>query len=261
MNEIINIKNVGVSYHENVLLKDISFSANEKDFITILGPNGSGKTTILTLINGLRKITSGSVKIFGQELTETNISEARKNIGYIPQHSNIDPKSLISVREAVSIGRFGKIGLFKDLADNDNKIIDKAIETVGMTKLSNRPIGSLSGGEHQKVSIARVMAQQPKIMLFDEPTSSLDLKAQKDIVMLIERIYKQKKYTIVFVTHILNHIPSSCNKVILVKDGKINLSGSFKEAVNEKNISKLYDCRVKTVGVRKRNFIWSDFGE
>ena len=151
-------------------------SIDEGSFVSVIGPNGAGKTTLLTVINGLGTILSGSVKVFGKALQSNNLSVIRKDIGYIPQHLSIDPRSPISVREAISIGRFGKIGLLNKLITADDEIIESAMDAVGISHLANNPIGHLSGGEHQKVSIARALAQQPKIILLDEPTSKTYLK-------------------------------------------------------------------------------------
>lgn len=256
MNPIVELNNVAVSYRENIALKGVTLSIDEGSFVSVIGPNGAGKTTLLTVINGLGTILSGSVKVFGKALQSNNLSVIRKDIGYIPQHLSIDPRSPISVREAISIGRFGKIGLLNKLITADDEIIESAMDAVGISHLANNPIGHLSGGEHQKVSIARALAQQPKIILLDEPTSNLDPKAQDEIMRLIERIYSsEKKYTIVFVTHILSHIPQSCNHVVLMKKSKIMYTGNAEKALEAELLSELYDCRIE-IGVinGKRHF-------
>ncbi len=252
MKQFIEIANVTVSYRENIALKNISLNMEEGDFISVIGPNGAGKTTLLTVINGLGKILSGSVKVFGTSLITSNINKIRTKIGYVSQHLNIDPRFPISVREVVKIGRFGKIGLFNHISHKDEEIVDSAMELVGISKLAQRPIGHLSAGEQQKVEIARALAQQPEIMLLDEPTSNLDPKSQTDLIKLIDRIYKEKKLTTVFVTHILSHIPTSCNKVVLMKRGKIIWFGGIKTALNEELLSDLYDCPIEITNKRGR---------
>ncbi|MFH1259157.1 MAG: ABC transporter ATP-binding protein [Elusimicrobiota bacterium] len=245
MSKIIELDHVTVSYRENIALRNITLEIDEGSFVSVIGPNGAGKTTLLTVINGLGAILSGSVKVFGQRIENKNISQIRKDIGYIPQHLNIDPRSPISVYQAVSIGRFGKIGLFKKWTSADDDLVRSAMAEVGISNLENKPIGHLSGGEHQKVSIARALAQQPKIILFDEPTSNLDPKSQGEIMRLIERIYSEKKYTIVFVTHILSHIPACCDYAVLMQRGKIMYAGSSEKALKENLLSKLYDCPIE----------------
>ena len=248
MNNIVEIKDVTVSYRENVALRDITLDIEKGTSLAIIGPNGAGKTTLLTAINGLGNILSGSVKVFGVDAT----SRVRKDIGYIPQSLAIDSRSPISVQDVVMIGRLSKIGLFRYPSREDKRIVESAMELVSIKELSERPIGHLSCGEQQKVALARALAQQPEIMLLDEPTSNLDLKSQKEIIDLIDKIYEEKKLTIVFVTHILSHIPSSCREAVLMKKGKIIWSGEIEKALNENLLSDLYDCSVETI---KRQYV------
>jgi ABC-type cobalamin/Fe3+-siderophores transport system ATPase subunit len=255
MSNIVELDNVAVSYRENIVLKGLTLGIEEGSFVSVIGPNGAGKTTLLTVINGLGTILSGSVRVFGKLLVHSNVFVIRRDIGYIPQHLNIDPRSPVFVREAVSIGRFGKIGLFNKLTLADNNIVESAMDAVGISHLANKPIGHLSGGEHQKVSIARALAQQPRIILLDEPTSNLDPKSQSEIIRLIEKIYLERKYTIVFVTHILSHIPPCCRQAVLMRDGKIMFDGDANKALNEDLLSELYDCRIEIGTINgKRHF-------
>jgi ABC-type cobalamin/Fe3+-siderophores transport system ATPase subunit len=245
MTKIAEIENCTVSYRENIALKNTSLGINEGTFLAVIGPNGAGKTTLLTVINGLGKIISGSVKIFGLELTTRNINKIRKEIGYVPQSSAIDPRSPICVSDVVMIGRLAKIGLLRHLDTEDREIVESVMDLVGISELKERPIGHLSGGEQQKVAIARALAQQPKILLLDEPTANLDIKAQRDIIDLIERIYTEQDLTIIFVTHILSHIPSSCKEAVLMKQGKIVWTGKLKDALQDELLSDVYDYPVK----------------
>ena len=206
MTKIVEIDNCTVSYRENVALRRISLTMDEGTFVAVIGPNGAGKTTLLTLINGLGRILSGTVKVFGEGFTSRNASRIRKEIGYVPQSLAIDPRSPISVRDVVRIGRLGTVGLFRQPGPIDHQIVDSAMDLVGIGALAERPIGHLSGGEQQKVAIARALAHQPRIMLLDEPTANLDLKSRMEIMHLIDNIYRGNNLTVVFVTHILSHI-------------------------------------------------------
>ncbi len=243
MNNIVEIKDVTISYRENVALKNITLNIEKGTSLAIIGPNGAGKTTLLTAINGLGNVLSGSVKVFGVDIT----SQTRKKIGYVPQSSAIDSRSPISVRDVVMIGRVSKIGLFRRPSREDKEIVESVMELVSIKELSEKPIGHLSCGEQQKVAVARALAQQPEIILLDEPTSNLDLKSQKEIIDLIDKVYKEKKLTIVFVTHILSHIPSSCKEAVLMKRGKIVWFGDIEKALNKDLLSELYDCPVEII--------------
>ncbi|HEX30059.1 TPA: ABC transporter ATP-binding protein [Candidatus Poribacteria bacterium] len=239
----VELEKVTVSYRENVALKEVTLRIKEGEFLAVIGPNGAGKTTLLTTINGLGKVISGTVRVFGRELSRWNVLKIRKEIGYVPQELPIDPRSPVSVREAVMIGRAGRIGLLRRPGREDINLVESVMELTGIKHLAERPIGHLSGGERQKVSIARALAQEPKILLLDEPTSNLDPKAQVEIVELIERIYDERKLTIVFVTHILSLIPPSCSRAVLMKGGRIIWSGETKEALKEEHLLRLYESR------------------
>ena len=241
MTDLVIINDVSVSYREHVALRGITVRIKKGEFLAVIGPNGAGKTTFLTVINGLGKITAGTVSVFGIKLNWHTANQIRKEIGYIPQIITVDPRAPIRVRDVVRIGRFGKIGIFRSLKEEDEEIVDEVMRRTGIEDLHDRPIGHLSGGEQQKVAIARALAQRPKILLLDEPTSNLDLKAQEEIVELIDRIYNEYHITMVFVTHILRHIPSSCQSGILMKNGKITFNGPIEDAMSRDRISKLYD--------------------
>ena len=246
MAKIVEIKNVTVSYRENIALKKITLSINEGDFLAIIGPNGAGKTTLLTTINGLGKIVQGEVRVFGMRSTPTTLCRIRREIGYVPQGLSVDPRLPVSVHDVVMMGRTGKIGLFRHPGAEDYRIAEEVMELVKISELKDRPIGHLSSGEQQKVAIARALAQRPKIMLLDEPTANLDLKSQKNIVELIDKIYRKTNLTMVLVTHILNHLPCSCKKALLIKEGRIVWAGE-KESLNEELLSNLYGCPVELI--------------
>ena len=246
MAKVVEIEDVTVSYRENIALKKVTLNIEEGTFLAVIGPNGAGKTTLLTAINGLGKIVQGKVKVFGIDFTPGALCRIRKEIGYVPQTSSIDPRFPVSVQDVVMMGRIGRIGIFRYPDPEDYRIVEEIMELVEIIEFKERPIGHLSGGEQQKVAIARALAQEPKIMLLDEPTTNLDLKSQRNIVELIDKIYKKKNLTMVLVTHLLNHIPSSCKKALLIKEGRIVWKGE-RSSLNEELLSNLYDCPVELI--------------
>jgi ABC-type Mn2+/Zn2+ transport system ATPase subunit len=246
--KIIELDDITVSYRENVALKNITLNMERGNFLSVIGPNGAGKTTLLTAINGLGTILSGSVTIFGKRVT----SQTRQKIGYVPQNVAIDPRSPISVHDVVMIGRLSRIGLFHHPTSVDREIVDSTMKLVGIDNFSKRPIGHLSSGEQQKVSLARALAQEPEILLLDEPTSSLDPRSQMEIIQLIDRIHEDKALTVVFVTHILSHIPNACKEAVLMKKGKITWSGPIIEAMDEERLADLYDCPIEALSLNRR---------
>jgi len=222
------------------------------EFVGIVGPNGAGKTTLLTIVNGMGKLLHGRVCVLGHTLSRGNGHSLRKKVGYVAQVQNIDPRMPMNVREVAMIGRYGRLGLFRKPGKHDWKIVDTALELVGMANLARRPIGHLSGGEQQRVAIARCLAQEPEIFLLDEPTASLDWKAKTDILELVKRIHDLKGLTTLFVTHDLSALPIACDRVVLMKEGLIWGEGSPAELLNDENLGRLYDMPISEVKRRRR---------
>jgi len=246
-NTVIDIENAVVSYREDIALRGVSLRVKRGEFVGIVGPNGAGKTTLLTLVNGLARLLQGQVSVLGCQFTSGTGHVLRKKVGYVAQMMSLDPRMPMSVHDVVMIGRYGRLGLFKRPSKHDHKIVDKVLELVSMTPLANRPIGHLSGGEQQRVAIARCLAQEPEIFLLDEPTASLDWKSKMDILELVKMIHQSQKLTTLFVTHDLSAIPVSCNRLLLMKDGFIWNQGGVSELLTDTQLSKLYDMPVHMV--------------
>jgi len=248
---VIDIENAVVSYREDVALRGVSLKVQSEEFVGIVGPNGAGKTTILTIVNGLGKLLHGSVRVLGHHLTAGNGHSLRKKVGYVPQIQNIDPRMPMNVREVAMIGRYGLLGLFRRPGRHDWKIVDEVLELVGMTHLAMRPIGHLSGGEQQRVAIARCLVQEPDLFLLDEPTASLDWRAKTDIVELVKLIHHSRRLTTLFVTHDLSCLPITCDRVVLMKGGLIWDEGPPEELLTDYNLSQLYDMPASVVRQRR----------
>jgi len=250
-NTVIDIENAVVSYREDIALRGVSLRVKSGEFVGIVGPNGAGKTTLLTIVNGLGKLLHGSVHVLGHYLTPGNGHSLRKRVGYVPQIQNIDPRMPMNVREVVMIGRYGLLGLFRRPGGHDWEIVDEVLELVGMTHLAQRPIGHLSGGEQQRVAIARCLAQEPDLFLLDEPTASLDWRAKTDILELVKLIHNSRRLTTLFVTHDLSSLPIACDRVVLMKGGLIWGEGSPEELLTDDNLSQLYDMPTSVVRQRQ----------
>ena len=248
---VIDIKNAVVSYREDVALRGVSFRVKVGEFVGIIGPNGAGKTTLLTVVNGLGKLLSGRVKVLGHQLTSGNGHSLRKKVGYVAQVENIDPRMPMNVREVAMIGRYGLLGLLARPGRDDWELVDEMLGLVGMSHLARRPIGHLSGGEQQRVAIARCLAQEPAIFLLDEPTASLDWKAQADILELVKEIHEARNLTTLFVTHDLRCLPVACDRIVLMKEGRIWGEGTPLKLLNDENLGQLYDMPVSEVKKRR----------
>ncbi len=252
---VIVIENATVSYREDVALNAVSLSVAPGEFVGIVGPNGAGKTTILTVINGLTKLVNGRVEVLGHTLKPGNGHGLRKRVGYVAQLQNIDPRMPMSVREVAMIGRYGRLGVFNRPGKRDWEIVDEMLDLVGMGPLAGRPIGHLSGGEQQRVAIARCLAQQPDICLLDEPTASLDWRAKTEILELVKRIHDARRLTTLFVTHDLGALPQACDRVVLMSDGLIRAQGAPADVLGDETLAELYDMPLATVKLRRAEAI------
>lgn len=247
----IQIENAFVAYHERVALKGVSLTVQRGEFVVIIGPNGAGKTTLLTVINGLTPLTRGSVRVLGQTLNGMGHERLRRQVGYLPQVEISDRRLPIRVREVVMIGRYGRLGFLHRPGVRDREVVDAALESVGMTHLAGRPIGHLSGGEQQRIAIARCLAQEPELFLLDEPTSSLDWKARIEIVTLVRRLHRERGLTTLFVTHDLDALPDRGERVILIKDGIISGDGQSDRFITNEVLGRLYDLPPEVVAERR----------
>ena len=240
-NTVIRIQDAVVSYREDVALQGVSLEVAKGEFLGIIGPNGAGKTTLLTIINGLGKLVHGRAWVLGSRLDGRNGIALRKRIGYVAQVQKIDPRLPISVRETVMVGCYGRLGLFRRPTRAQWEKVDNVLEMVGIAHLARRPIGHLSGGEYQKAAIARALVQQPEILLLDEPTASIDPQAQREIVNLIQLIHREYRMTTLLVTHDLKQLPAICDRLLLMKEGKIWREGAPESMLVEGVLNELYN--------------------
>jgi ABC-type cobalamin/Fe3+-siderophores transport system ATPase subunit len=249
---VIDIQQAVVSHRDNIALKGVTLKVESGEFVGIIGPNGAGKSTLLTVVNGLGKLRSGSVRVLGNSLDNRGGNSLRKRIGYVSQLENIDRRMPMSVREVVMIGRYGVLGPFRNPGKHDWEIVDGALDLTGMTRLADRPIGQLSGGEQQRASIARCLAQEPELFLLDEPTASLDWRAQTEILGLVKQIHDSRNLTTLFVTHDMNTLPITCDRVVLMKNGLIFGEGRPEKLLTDENLSRLYDIPLTAMKERHK---------
>ena len=211
----ICFENVRIAYGSLVALADINLDINTGEIVGICGPNGSGKTTLLKAILGQVKPYQGSIKIFGTDITHKNISKNIKmHIGYVPQVQKIDHHFPALVEDVVMMGMYSKIGAVRGPTNKDKNIVKKALHDVHMENFSKRPIGHLSGGQQQKVMIARALAQEPQILLLDEPTSALDFKMADDLMHVIKELHDNQGLTIINDQHNIKILQDYAERLI-----------------------------------------------
>lgn len=233
--KVIELRNVWVTYNDVPVLEDITLTVGEKDFLAILGPNGSGKTTLLRVILGLVRPVRGEVRIFGK-----SPREGRGLIGYLPQQAAFDSDFPISVSEVVLMGRYK--GLLRGYSREDRKAAAEALKLVDMDEFATRQVGKLSGGQLQRVFIARAIAKEPRLLLLDEPTASIDPEMQKSFYDLLTEL--RKKMAVVMVTHDTGVVTDLVDHVACI-NRRLFYHGPAE--VGLENLEAVYACPIELV--------------
>lgn len=241
---ILELKNIEFAYNGFPVLRGIEFGVREGELVSILGVNGAGKSTLLKCINGILKPQKGEIFIDHTNIKRASRTEIAKALAYVPQRSE---QNFITVFDAVLLGR--KPYIKWDVTKNDIEITEKVLSTLGLKKLSLRYINELSGGEFQKVVIARALVQQPKVILLDEPTNNLDPKNQFEVMDIIKEISKRKGIASVIVMHNVNLAVRLSDRFVLLKEGKVFAEGGL-EIITKDNIERVYGISVTVENIR-----------
>ncbi len=246
----ISVKSLSFGYGQADVLRDVSLEAADGRFSVILGRNGSGKSTLLKLVAGMLPYTRGHISIAGSDLKRLSVAERARLIGYLPQFHN--PAFPFAVEDVVLTGRASYV--FALPGRKDREKADEAIDKVGIRHLRERPYTELSGGERQLVMIARVLAQEPRVILLDEPLSHLDLSNQVRLLSLIRDLVSSG-LTIVAVLHDPNIAFLSGDAFILVKDGAIRELGQGENPWDASTVMDLYGVAVESLSFRNRALV------
>lgn len=238
MKEVITIKDLGVEYDSFPVLDGINLTVYKNDFLGIIGPNGGGKTTLLKVILGLIRPSSGEVRIMGKKPVE-----ARKYIGYVPQFSVHEYDFPINVWNVAIMGRLSQKRLLENFNNEDIEATRKGLETVNMLDLKDRQIDKLSIGQKQRVFVARALVSQPKILLLDEPTANVDEPMQNDIYEFLKKL--KDKITIILVSHDIGVISSYVDKIACL-NCKFFYHGD--KEISQEVLEATYKCNVDLIG-------------
>jgi ABC-type Mn2+/Zn2+ transport system ATPase subunit len=255
--EILTLNTVAVRKQKALLLSGIDLAVSENEFVGVIGPNGAGKTTLLNVVAGFEKF-SGELHLFGKAETWRRSRRARLCVGYVPQMLHIDPAFPISAFEAVLTGAVGRAGLFRPPAADDRREALRLLDMMRMAHLAHRPLGHLSGGERQKVSLARAILQKPDLLLLDEPTANLDIAVQKEVLNLIDEIAGREALAILFVTHDFNLLPARMRRVVMLKNGAKVFDGGIDAALAGETLSRLFDYPLETFERNGKRFVSYD---
>jgi iron complex transport system ATP-binding protein len=239
---MIEVRSVSFRYHEAWVLQEVSFRVEKGEFVGVIGPNGSGKTTLLKLLYRLLSPQRGEILFELVPMKKMDRRDIAKRIAVVAQETQV--LFPFSVLETVLMGRSPYLGRLLFESEKDLEIARKAMEWTKILPFSERPIEELSGGERKRVFIARALAQEPEVILLDEPTANLDIQHQIDFLDLILTLNRERGLTIVMASHDMNIASEFCDRLILLQGGKIYKTGTPEQVVTKENIESVYGCEV-----------------
>ena len=231
---ILTVNDLSFQYPGHEVLTDIGFSVGKGECLAILGTNGAGKSTLLKCLNRINPLKNGQVTIGGTDLKSFGRNDLAKRIGYVSQSTQFTRSTVF---DAVLLGR--KPYIKWDITQTDLDIVESVLESLHLKEFSMRYVDELSGGEVQKVTIARALAQEPDILMFDEPTSNLDLKNQLEVIQIIKQIVSEKQISAIVTMHDLNLALRFADKYMMIQNGSVFAAGGA-EILTAENIAQVY---------------------
>lgn len=238
MTSVFELRNVSYKYDETPILQEISLQIPRNLITGILGPNGSGKTTLLKVLSGISKPNEGYVRLNDKPLEEYSRPEIARQIAFLEQNNSTSLP--FTVREVVEMGRYPWLKPLASLSLKDREIIDYALQCFNLIEKQDQIVETLSGGERQLVSLARAMAQEPQILILDEPTTYLDIGHQSMVMEYLRKWHRKYRTTILMVMHDLNLSSQYCDHLIVLKQGRTVATGGKKEVLCEDLIARIY---------------------
>jgi iron complex transport system ATP-binding protein len=236
---MLNAKDLSFSYREKPVLENVDLDIRKGEILGILGPNGCGKTTLLKLLNRNLHPMVGRVTMDDADLETISKKEIARHIAVVPQSNEI--RFAFSVRDIVTMGRMPFLGTFQGESSEDMHIVDEAMEKTNIKEFADRPINTMSGGERQRVIIARAIAQKPEIILLDEPTLHLDICHQIEALDLVKKLSDDEGLTVVIVSHDLPMVMKYCSRIVLIHDHKIFAIGTPEEVLTRENMRIVFN--------------------
>lgn len=237
MDNVIRVSGLGFKYDRTDVLKDVSFSLDIGDYVGLVGYNGSGKTTLIKVILGLLKPYTGSVWLFGHPLSQFNFWD---KVGYMPQNlSLLNPIFPATVEEVVSLGLLSRKKFPKIMTNKDKKTINEALGYLKIVDLKDQLIGNLSGGQQQKVFLARALVTKPALLILDEPSNALDSTTREQFFSILQELNEKHGTAIIFITHDIGQIGRYANKLLYIEQ-KVIFYGSFTDFCKSIEMSKQF---------------------
>lgn len=235
----LEVRELGYDYDGRPILDSVTWDLRKGEILGVLGPNGCGKTTMLRNLNRNLSPKRGCVVLDGTDLEDMAKRDIARHIAAVPQSNEI--RFAFTVREMVAMGRMPFQEAFRGNSSEDERIVDEAMELTGITHMSDRLINTMSGGERQRVIIARALAQQPEILLMDEPTLHLDINMQFEVLDLVSRLSRDRGLTVVIVSHDLPMVARYCDRIILIHDRTVWAEGRPEDVLTPDNMRTVFN--------------------
>lgn len=240
----IDVHDLKLTYDTHPVLDGTEFKVQRGDLVALLGANGAGKSTLLRCISRILQPTGGNILLDGRELRQFNSKEAARQMAVVPQETTADFD--FTVEEIVMMGRFPYLKRFQKEEQQDRDIVKRSMEMTGVSHLANRSIAALSGGEKQRVIIARAVCQQPEALILDEPTANLDIGYQSMLLELAARLNREQGITVIAAIHDINLAVYHFNRFILLSGGRVLAVGRAEEVITAENIQNSYGVPAST---------------
>ena len=240
---LIEVENIAKGYEDGTnALQGVSFTVSKGDFVAVIGPSGSGKSTLVRLMSGVRSPQTGRVTYASRDLRTYSREELARAIAVVPQETTIELP--FSVLEVVLMGRSPYLGKFGFEGAHDLAVAQRAMEQTEVHGLATREVHALSGGERQRVILARALAQEPRVLLLDEPTAFLDIKHQVAVYDLIRQLSREQGLAVVAILHDLNLAALYCDRLALLKAGRVFCQGTPDQVLTYANVKAVYETEV-----------------
>jgi iron complex transport system ATP-binding protein len=242
---MLQAQNLSVAYHGQPVLKNISFGMQKGEILALVGPNGSGKSTLIRALSGILPASSGTISLSGRLISAFSPAERARQIAVVTQGVSLPPA--YTALETVLFGRTPYLNFLGQLSADDERIAQESLARVDASPLSGRRVGELSGGEQQRVLLARALAQSTPILLLDEPTSHLDIQHQMTLMELVHKSARECELTVLVALHDLNLAARYADRLALLENGELRAIGKPDEILTQETISRVYGWPVQVV--------------
>ncbi|WP_449245690.1 ABC transporter ATP-binding protein [Desulfobacca acetoxidans] len=251
---MIEVKNVSLQLNEQQVLQEVNLRAAPGEVTVLLGPNGSGKTSLLLCLAGHLHPSRGKIRLCGQPLASMSYRSLAQTLAIVPQdHHPIFP---YQVREVILLGRIARVGFWSQPTVHDYDVVEKIIDLLGLRSLAGKPYTRISGGERQLVLIGRCLAQEPRLLLLDEPTNHLDFKNQYQILRLTSELAQEQRLTVLLTLHDPNLALLYADQVVMLSKGRVVIQGPPLSVINATRLAEIYHLEVEMLTAGDRRLVY-----